>query len=166
MIKTNCWLHILKCHVNLVALLHCLPKASPFNPFYAVAMHSCWMPSQCVCVYVCMHMCVSICFFFLYLFPPPLANATRLLLSRTLEQFIFSASVNRSHTLLPFYPWHIGPAHNFTISQFQYGRDRFAVILFCAFCFFFFFFALAWAIYFCHHSGWQFNKRDCHANRA
>lgn len=117
-----------------------------------------------VFVYACI--CVCLYVFFLYLFPPPLANATRLLLSRTLEQFIFSASVNRSHTLLPFYPWHIGPAHNFTISQFQYGRDRFAVILFCAFCFFFFFFALAWAIYFCHHSGWQFNKRDCHANRA
>jgi len=64
--------------------------------------------------------------------PPP----TRLLLSRTLEQFIFSASVNRSHTLCHFYPWHIGPAHNFTILQFHnfnMALTGFAVTLFLLF---------------------------------
>jgi len=94
--------------------------------------------------------------------PPP----TRLLLSRTLEQFIFSASVNRSHTLCHFYPWHIGPAHNFTILQFHNFTISIwpwqGLLLPCFCCFFTF----CRGHYFCFHSRWQFNKRDCHANRA
>lgn len=139
MIKTNCWLHILKCHVNLVALLHCLPKASPFNPFYAVAMHSCWMPSLCVCVCVCMHMCVSICFFFIFISPPFGQRHSIAFISHTWAIYLFCQrkQVTHSFAILPLAYWPCPQFHNFTISIWPWQVCCYPVLCFLLFFFFF-----------------------------